>query len=376
MFPPHTPREEPAERLALSYLAEPSLALLSFLFVFTIQHSFETSPWAWVTAGVIHLAAAGSGRWPVPAAGLALVAVGVELFIPAAETTTASIALLINAASAAARNHRFSVALTTAMITGSFVGLVLHLDNFDPTLRSFTPFAVTTLVAVGAALLWRLAAARLSHQREESRLRIEELRLELARELHDTTAQSLSHAAMRAWMAAEDPGVPDATRDELGRIAEDCASAARDLRQLLSSLRDGHPSVIPATILPGPDALTTMIEDQAERLRLHGLIVHTDIRLGAVSPARSATLAKIVREATNNIIKHAPSGSTCWFSVYEEDGLLHGLFVNRTRSKRISAKGLGLIGMEERLRLLNGTAEVSLVNGQWRTHVTLPTGQR
>lgn len=386
MHSPHLAREEkapspqdakPTESTVLSRLTEPTLALLSYIFVFVGQQGYSISPWAWCTATAIHLAAAGSGRWPLPASVLALLAVAAEQGIPHAETTTASLALLIIGASAIARRHRYAVLISTLMVAGAFVGLVLHFDGYAPTFSSTITFAIVALVAVGAGLLWRVAARRLSQQREESQQEIEELRLELARELHDTVAQSLSHAAMRAWMAAEDPGIPESTRQELAHIAEDCASSAGDLRQLLSTLRAGDSSTTPGHgPLADANTLANSVEEHAVRLREQGLVVHTDVRLGVVSAARSTTLAKVVREASNNIAKHAPPGSECFLSLYEDDGMLHGEFVNEAPAKKVGRKGLGLIGIQERLRLLNGTAGVEVADGQWRTHVTLPTGAR
>ncbi len=369
------PRDHVSNKTASSDLIEPVLAALSLVFVVAVQHSYQTSPWAWTTAVLIHLAAAGSGRWPLAAATVALLAVGAEQQIPAEQTTTASLALLINAASATARQPRFGVSISVFMVAGSFVGLVLHLDNYAPTFRSSTPFAIAAMVAVGVGLLWRVTADRLSHQRDEALAHVEELRLELARELHDTVAQSLSHAAMRAWMAAERDDVPPSTRDDLVHIAKACGSSAADLRQLLSTLRSGSAWITPEHgPLADADTLTATVEKYARRLGDHGFLVHTDIRLGVVSAALSLTLAKIVREVTNNIIKHARPGSTCWLSLHDEGGTLHGVFVNHALSPRAVRRGLGLIGIEERLRLLNGTCTVSLVNGQWRIHVMLPSG--
>lgn len=351
------------------------LAVLCLVFVVSVQHGYTTAPWAWVTAGATLAAAAASGRWPIPAAVVSLIAVATEQPLPPDVTTTASVALLINAASATAREHRHALALAATMIAGAFVGLVLHFDHYAPTLRSFIPFAVATLVAVGSGLLWRLAARRLSHQRDHALVLIEDLRLELARELHDTVAQSLSHAAMRAWLAAEATGVPEPTRDELIHIAEDCASATADLRLLLSFLReDGTWTTPQHGLIADAGTLTATVEEQAERLRERDFTVHVDVRLRSVSALRSATLAKIVREVANNIIKHAPPRSTCWLSVHEDEGTLHGVFINQASSSHVWHKGLGLIGIEERLRLLRGTSQVSLVDGVWRHHVTLSSG--
>lgn len=375
---PDPPRiDTTPDRWHLSRLTEPTLALLSLAVILSFQQDYDIATLAWASAVTIHLGAAASGRWPFAAAVLALAGVAMELPLDPDVTTTSSMALLINAASAVARNIRHAAPIAAVTIAGSFVGLVLHFDHFSPTFPSVLSFVSMTLVALGAAVLWRVAARRLSRQREESRHHIEELRLELARELHDTVAQSLSHAAMRAWMAAEGPGVPDSTRQELARIAEDCASSAADLRQMLSTLRAGGSSITPDLgPLADADTLAATVEEQAQRLRDHGLAVTTDVRLGVVSTARSATLAKVVREVANNILKHAPPGSECSLTLHEEDAVLHGVFVNRAPDKRVGRVGLGLVGIEERLRLLNGTAEVSMADGLWRTHVTLPTGQR
>ena len=202
------------------------------------------------------------------------------------------------------------------------------------------------------------------------------LQVSLARELHDSVAQTLSSAAMRANIALMDPGVSDPTRDQLERLADECRSSAHDLRQLLSSLRD-QPD---RDVSPGPLAdVETLhhrraVESQAERLRAEGFTVDVEMDLTKLSAARCQTLAAITIEAANNIVKHARPRSRCNFSIVADDEAVVGEFTNVQKSTKGVQQGFGLTGIQERLTLLDGTCSVLRRGGTWTLQARLPIG--
>lgn len=116
------------------------------------------------------------------------------------------------------------------------------------------------------------------------------------------------------------------------------------------------------------------VEEQAERLRSHGFLAVTDVRVGPVSPARATTLTKVTLEAATNMIKHAPAGTLCQLSITEDDNDLIAVYRNRTQAKRVNPRGLGLIGIEERAALPRGTSTLIREAGWWHVQVRLPRG--
>ena len=97
----------------------------------------------------------------------------------------------------------------------------------------FIPMGAT----VRASEQSRLAEAR---QAEE---RLEELRLEISREMHDLIAYSMSQTALRAQRAAADTSYPEAARQEFAALETTAADALHELRLLLRTLRRAAPEL-------------------------------------------------------------------------------------------------------------------------------------
>ena len=137
-------------------------------------------------------------------------------------------------------------------------------------------------------------------EREGRRLALYEERGILARELHDSLAQSLSYLKIQAarLSAALDAADTPAARGVLAELREGIGSAYRQLRELLTTFRLkmderglGH-------------ALGSTVQEFRER---GGLIIDLDDRLPAnlLSPNEEIHVLQIVREALSNVSRHA-----------------------------------------------------------------------
>lgn len=363
---------QPEPRRLDEVLLEPILALGALAMVVLVQSRVPTPAGLWLLDLIIIAAAALSGRYPRAAFGVVVVGLALKLATPASLASAVPLAALINILSAIGRRVRHAIGISVVLSWMIYWLLVIHVEGFPPSMYSTVVTLVLIVLAVAVGLHWRGVSERLSQERALARRRIADLRLELARDLHDTVAQTLSHAAMRAWMAAGEPGVPDGVRHALESIATETSSSAADLRQLLSTLREESS----ASTTPGPlsdaDTLRAEVAAQAERLRAAGFVPDVTVALTTVSAARSTTLAKTVVEGVNNMVKHAPAGSRCVISLVETDDLIVGTFSNPVGPGRRRGRGLGLVGMEERLRLLHGTLEVTVADDSWTTTITLP----
>ncbi|PIE21165.1 MAG: hypothetical protein CSA64_03625 [Arachnia propionica] len=356
------------------YWLEPLLAFLVFWLVLANSNTWPTLQF-FIDVAIL-ISAALSSRFPRSTALVSVLLLLAKFFIPSYLISIAGIALFINLFAAMRLRFTLRSLVSIALVATVYSVMVFHATR-TPEDQLATLAVVTGLLALSAigGLLQRLTAEQLSQEQLLANQRLAKLRQELARELHDTVAQSLSHAAMRARLAATEPNVPAETKSELEAVAEDCSGAAQDLRQLLSALRDptGDPEPVAAENSTNRQTLHQAVAEQAQRLREAGLKVTTNIEVAKISPARATTLSKILLEASTNIIKHAPPGGKCSLDITQTRTALVATFSNDVvPSAEHSEPGLGLMGIAERSRLLNGTSESYLDDGQWVLVITLP----
>lgn len=340
-----------------------------------IINSGSVSHWMWVVDSMTCVGAALSRIWP--RVGAALTGIGMAIWLPFPENlaSVSGMAFYINIFAAVRMNLSWKIPMTLGFGGLAYLSLVRNAVP-EPSDRWATSIILLFLMAIawGGGSIFRYARRGIQHERENSAQRLETLQLSLARELHDSVAQTLSSAAMRANIAMMDPGVSELTRDQLERLADECRSSAHDLRQLLSSLRD-QPD---REVVPGPladlETLRHAVEAQAERLRADGFSVEVNVELTKLSAARCQTLAAITIEATNNIVKHAKPRSRCNFSIVADDDTVVAEFTNVTTSQKEAHQGFGLTGIQERLTLLDGTCSVLRKGSRWTLQARLPIG--
>ena len=186
-------------------------------------------------------------------------------------------------------------------------------------------------------------------------------RQRLARELHDETGQALTSIllGLRAVEDAKDPAELEAAA---GQLRELVVSTLQDVRRLAVELR---PKAL------DDFGLVPAIERLVETFREHtGLEVHLEPQLGAerLPSDVETTLYRITQEALTNVVKHAQArrvsivltrrdGSVA--AVIEDDG--------RGFGSGDGSGGLGLLGMRERIALVEGRLEVESTPGSGTT---------
>jgi signal transduction histidine kinase len=196
----------------------------------------------------------------------------------------------------------------------------------------------------------------------------EEERRTISRELHDEVGQSLSALLMEAGNAAA--RVPDASVDvrrhveSIKKLAEASVNVIRNMTLLL------RPSML------DDFGLVPALEWQAREVsKRTGLRVHVDAEenAGELPDQLRTCIYRVVQEALHNCARHSQARSVrvivrqeahkIILSV-EDDG--HGFEAGRVR-------GLGMIGMEERVTHLGGAFEVqSRPGGGTRVAAELP----
>lgn len=204
----------------------------------------------------------------------------------------------------------------------------------------------------------------------------EDERRRLARELHDETSQTLSalnmkiETALAAWPV-------EASRDRLIEARELAVRTLGELHRLIFDLR---PSVLDDL------GLVSAIRWYAERhLEPRGISVRCEFTgfEDRLAPELETALFRVVQEAITNIAKHsgaetvlvqgfgAPDRIT--FEI-EDDG--KGFDPASLPPPAARERGLGLLGMRERVELFGGTLDLESSPGQGtRIVVTAPVRQ-
>ena len=231
--------------------------------------------------------------------------------------------------------------------------------------------AVSLLVAA-----WAVAEALLSRQeqqRERVGAAVIEERLRIARELHDVVAHSMSLIAVQAGVGAHvirrDPA---AAEQSLAIIAETSRKALDQTRSMLGMLRgDGDGATRPPT--QGLADLSSLVDD----LLAAGLDVElvTTGAVNEVDAAVSFAAYRIVQESLTNVVKHSSATTATVHVAAGAAGV--DLEVKDPGPRRAATdatgSGRGLIGLEERARLVGGELVHGVQGDGFGVHATLPT---
>ncbi|TDQ54178.1 sensor histidine kinase [Actinorugispora endophytica] len=228
----------------------------------------------------------------------------------------------------------------------------------------------------GAAVGWglfvhhrrRLALSLLGRAESEARLRAErarnQVREEIAREIHDVLGHRLSLLSVHAGALEYRPDAPpeDVAR-AAGVIRENAHRALQDLREVLGVLR-APVGELPQPTLADVRRLTEESERAGTRVELEEDVT------GTVPDRVGRTAYRIVQEGLTNARKHAP-GAPVRVRVAGEAG--RGLTVEVRNTAPAAAPapdarfGQGLVGLAERVALAEGRLEHGPTpSGGWR----------
>ncbi|MBS0368222.1 MAG: HAMP domain-containing protein [Proteobacteria bacterium] len=169
----------------------------------------------------------------------------------------------------------------------------------QPTGQSLAPWQIELLETVGRHVGAALATSQ--RNEEQHRLALLDERSVIARELHDSLAQSLSYLKIQVTrlqtMLGRAP-TPEPVHDVVRELRDGLSEAYRQLRELLTTFRlriDGRGL---------PAAIDDAVRDFHRRTGLTPLL---DNRLGGIAlpPSREIHVLQIIREALSNIERHA-----------------------------------------------------------------------
>ncbi|MBI2760677.1 MAG: sensor histidine kinase [Chloroflexi bacterium] len=203
-------------------------------------------------------------------------------------------------------------------------------------------------------------------------------RARIARELHDSLAQSLT--AISLQLEAADTLTPDSSpraRQTVREALRLTREALRETRAVVNDLRAGA--------LEGKTLSEALRELGASYRRTYGLKVSVTCADGRVrlTPHVEAGLFRIAQEALNNVVKHAGAdhawvrfritGKEVTLSV-RDDG--RGFDTDECQDRTGRHDGFGLTSMSERARLLGGTLCIESSPGAGtRVRARIPRGE-
>ena len=323
--------------------------------------------------------AALSGRWP----RIGTIGVGISLLmmvIASDVLSTAVFALFIPVVSNGAHGRAVLRDVATPLY---FALAVTKTLPFNETPSEQLQTVIIWVVLFGLAWGTGRTIDRLRKIGEQqSKLHTQALRSQrrsIARDLHDTVSYATTTMIMRAEQIKLREGDDPTLTEDLDFIIATGRRSVRDLRAMMETLRRNDPDLdleedAPWRLLTVSDVIK---ERQAE-LAAHGLNlqVTTEADLDALPASVRETLAKLIVEATSNMVKHAGNGP-CRVIIEVEDGVLEAVFTNvmRPGATGRSRTGFGIIGASERVSAIGGELEATAASGTWILRAQLPLGE-
>ncbi|MGE0683480.1 MAG: PAS domain S-box protein [Candidatus Binatia bacterium] len=269
----------------------------------------------------------------------------------------------------------------TGLQHGSLVrGLEVRVRNTRGEIRVFEVHAIPIPDPRGDEVILSVARDITSRKQVEERLQLlsrqlletqETERRHLARELHDEIGQTLT--VLKINLKALEP-VPKRATPYLQESLHLVDSTVQQIRNLALDLRPSQLDHLGLT-----DTLQWYVDRRAQRT---GIVMHfvADRLQPRPSPPIETACFRVVQEALTNIARHARARQV-WITLRQHDAALDlfvrddgiGFDVDVARAQAVHGKGLGLLGMEERVRLVGGQLDiVTAPESGTEIHVCVP----
>jgi signal transduction histidine kinase len=271
-------------------------------------------------------------------------------------------------------------AVAIAVLVGGYLSFLwlaplLGRDN-SPGVGAAGGLAAWLLVLYGACELVRIRQERVVEaaqlREEETKRRVSDERLRIARELHDVIAHNISLINVQAATTLhrlDGAGGPE--RDALATIKRVSQETLVELRSVLGALRHVDEA---APRAPAPTL--SRLDELVERAHDAGVTAAVDIE-GEPRPLPAAVdLAayRVAQEALTNVARHASTTAATVRVSYRSDDLV--LEVDDDgRPPTVVVPGNGITGMRERATALGGTLSAApRAGGGFRVRAWFPLG--
>jgi signal transduction histidine kinase len=253
----------------------------------------------------------------------------------------------------AASAESLRVSLYATFGIALFGGLVLAIATTALTLRLEREVERRLKETIEARADLQGLSARLVRAQEDERRT-------LARELHDEVGQSLSAIMMEASSAGAAADT-DGIRDRLSSIesmAEKTLNIVRDLALLLRPSMLDDFGLVPA--------LNWHAREMSKRTGLNVRIAADEIS-DDLPDEHKTCIYRVVQEALNNAARHANARNLQVVVKNEGDWVVFSVRDDGSGFDKRFVRGLGLLGMEERVRRLGGELRIDSEMGRGTT---------
>jgi len=254
-----------------------------------------------------------------------------------------------------------SIAAVPLKIKGRIIGVLEVLNKYSGT--GFNQEDVRLMSSIAAQAAIAIENARLYQQLRQERDHIieaqENVRRELARNLHDGPVQLLSAISMSLdHLERLNEVKPEAVHNEIGALRNLVHQAARDARNVLFELRP---------IILETQGLIAAFEEYVKQLRnSENFAIHfKTIERVNYDTRVAGTIFSVVQEAINNIRRHAEARNV-WLMLtiknnrfivmVRDDGV--GFDVSKTDSSYDRLGSFGILNMRERAKLIEADLRV------------------
>jgi PAS domain S-box-containing protein len=192
----------------------------------------------------------------------------------------------------------------------------------------------------------------------------EQERSRIGRELHDDIGQRLALLAVELQQLHKDPLVFPRVRGRLGELQKKVAEIAADSQSLSHELHSASLQYLGITV-----AMRGFCREFSEQQKVKVDFKSNDLPT-ALSADVSLCLFRILQEALHNSAKHSGGKSfevRLWGTADEIHFTVKDSGKGFDRGAANTNQGLGLISMEERLKLVNGTLSIESQPGRGTT---------
>jgi signal transduction histidine kinase len=259
----------------------------------------------------------------------------------------------------------------------TYGALIVGSDKRD----AFTEEQIGMLTALANYAIAALQNAQLIHDLRTERAKLlskeEEVRHQLARDLHDGPAQALAAITMNIEfvkrLLERDPARVLPELEKLGALAK---RTTHEVRTMLFELRP---------LALETQGLDVTLRQYFERFETETtkLLLETEPLSAELDTRTEGTLFNIIQESVNNALKHARA-EHIWVrleqkahaieATVQDDG--RGFDVQKVKASYDKRGSFGLLNIEERAVLIGGVAELHSAPGEGTTvRIIVPTGE-
>lgn len=258
------------------------------------------------------------------------------------------------------------------VVVGLGVVLVGYTTGIAADFTSMSEAIGGFVFALSPALIGAVVRSRDHARRQDREQAVLSEREQIARELHDTVAHHVSAIAIRAQagkaLAATDPHAP---LEALDIIEAEASKTLAEMRSIVGVLRQGDDPIL--TPQPGIANIEDLAPEPADGPALR---VETGSDLEDLAPAVDAALYRIAQEGITNAVRHGRNVTAIYVNVNdlgERVELLVHDDGEETYSQVNPDPGFGIIGMEERAKLLGGWCTAGPAHeGGWTVRTIIP----